>query len=62
MSDGNPLCQQFQDDVNTAIDKYRDQGLTLAEAIGVLEVAKLDLWLEAKREYIRDIAGDPGLA
>jgi hypothetical protein len=39
-----PLLQQFQDDINLVVDKYRDQGLSNGEAIGALEIVKLDLW------------------
>ncbi len=41
-----PLVQQFQNDINKVIDKYRDQGLNMAESIGVLELVKLDLYNE----------------
>jgi len=46
MSDNKPLAQQFQDELNAVIDKYRDQGLTYGEGIGGIEIAKLDLWHE----------------
>jgi len=39
-----PLMQQFQDDVNEVVDKYRDQGITLGEIIGALEIVKLDVY------------------
>jgi len=39
-----PLLQQFQEELSGVIDKYRDQGLTLGEAIGAIELCKLDLW------------------
>ncbi len=41
-----PLAQQFQDEINEVINRYRDQGLTYGEAIGGMEVAKIDLWNE----------------
>jgi hypothetical protein len=44
-----PLVQQFQDDLSSVIDNYRDQGLTLSESIGTLELIKLDLWNEHRR-------------
>lgn len=48
-----PIIQQFQDDVNLLIDKYRDQGITLGEVIGALELIKLDVWFDQKE------IGDP---
>lgn len=44
MSDGKPICQQFQDEIEAVVRRYYDEGLTLAEAVGVLDVVKLDLW------------------
>ena len=41
-----PLIQQFQDDLDEVVDKYREQGLTLGESIGAIEIVKLDLWRE----------------
>jgi len=38
--DGIPLINHFQNDVDRVIDKYRDQGLTLGEAVGALEICK----------------------
>jgi len=45
-----PLVQQFQDDINAVIDKYRDEGLTVSEAVGAIELSKLDLWHEQESE------------
>lgn len=42
-----PIAQQFVDDISAIIDKYRDEGITISEAIGGLEIVKLDLWNEA---------------
>lgn len=50
MSDGKPLIQCFADDLNILIDKYRDQGVTFGEAIGAMEIAKLDLWHESQHK------------
>jgi len=38
-----PLIQQFQDDLNAVVDKYRNQRLTIAAAVGVLEIIKMDV-------------------
>ena len=43
---GKPIVQQLQDDISEIIDRYRDQGLTYGEAIGALEMVKLDIWHE----------------
>jgi len=31
------------DELDAVVDKYRDQGLTVAEAIGAIELIKLDI-------------------
>ena len=41
--DGKPLVEMFQEDLEEVIKKYSDQGLTLSEAIGAIEMVKLDL-------------------
>jgi hypothetical protein len=41
-----PIIQQFTDDVNKVIDKYRDTGITIGEIIGAFEIAQLDLLAE----------------
>jgi hypothetical protein len=48
------IVQQFQDDITAVVDKYRDQGLSLGESIGAIELVKLDLW----REQTEDAAAD----
>lgn len=45
-----PICQQFQDDINEVIDRYKGEGLSFAEAVGVLEIVKLDLWISQNDE------------
>jgi hypothetical protein len=47
-----PLIQQFQDDLCCVIDKFRDQGLTVGESIGAIELLKLDLWQEQNEEDV----------
>lgn len=47
-----PLLDLFQEELNNVIDKYRDQGLTVGEAVGAMEMTKLDLWMENQDEYI----------
>ena len=46
-----PIIQSFQDNLNIFIDGYREQGITLSEAIGALEIVKLDLWFEQKESF-----------
>lgn len=41
-----PLIQHFVDDINKAIDKYRDLGLTIGELMGVFTLAQFDMWAE----------------
>jgi hypothetical protein len=38
MSDGEPLVGQFAGDIEAIVDKYRDQGLAVAEALGALDL------------------------
>jgi hypothetical protein len=38
MSDGEPLVAQFTGDLQAVVDKYRDQGLTVSEALGALSL------------------------
>jgi hypothetical protein len=49
-----PLAQQFQDDIALVIDRYRNEGLTFGEAIGVLEIVKLDLWSDQSEDAAED--------
>jgi hypothetical protein len=53
-----PLIQGFHDDITDVISKYSELGLTFGEAIGVLEVAKMDMW-QIQKEEDEDIYGDP---
>ena len=45
-----PLVQHFQDDIDAVIDKYRDEGITVSETMGVLELTKLLLFAEFSEE------------
>ena len=47
MSDGEPLVSQFTGDIETVVDKYRDQGLTVAEALGALELVQAKIAKDA---------------
>lgn len=36
----------FRDDIEQIVDRHRLRGLTIESAVAVLEMVKLDLWLE----------------
>lgn len=40
----SPLVDQFANDIDDVINKYSDQGLTVAEAVGALDIAKMEIW------------------
>jgi hypothetical protein len=42
--DGEPLVAQFVSDLEAVVTKYHDQGMTVAEAIGGLEIVKLSVF------------------
>ena len=48
--DGKPLIQHFADDLQAVVDKYRNQGLTIGEAIGAIEIVKLDLYEDLQED------------
>ncbi len=39
-----PLVQTFYDELDEVVKKYCDNGLTVSEAIGVLELLKLSIY------------------
>lgn len=45
-----PISQQLQDEINQVIKNHTYGELTFAEAIGVLEIVKLDLWISQNDE------------
>ena len=45
-----PISQQLQDEINSVIKKHTYGELTFAEAIGVLEIVKMDLWISQNDE------------
>ena len=49
-----PLCVQLEEELNAVIDKYRDQGITYGENIGILECVKLNLWYEQQKANEED--------
>lgn len=44
--DGKPIGQHFSDEINAVVDKFRDQGITVGEVLGALEVLKWELIAE----------------
>jgi len=48
-----PIAQQLSDDIGAVIDKYREQGITVCEVIGCLELNKEDIISEN-----REVNGD----
>ena len=50
MDKDKPIIQQFQDELNAVVDRYRNEGITFGEAIGSLEIVKLDLHSELLEE------------
>ena len=45
-----PVSQQFADDISDVIDKYREEGITISEIIGGLELNKMDIWNEQQED------------
>lgn len=45
-----PIIQQFQDEVESVLEKYDDTGLTTGEAVGALMMVVMDLRDNQKEE------------
>lgn len=45
-----PLIDQFQTALEFLLDKWRDQGLSVGEAIGTLEIVKMDIYREIQED------------
>ena len=43
-----PIVQCLSDEVERVVDKYRGEGITFAEMVGVLELIKCDIIKEAQ--------------
>ncbi len=51
--DGQPFLDRMREDLEATVERYRSTvGLTYAEAVGVLEIVKLDL-VEELRDELR---------
>lgn len=44
--DGTPIATQFTEALQATLDRFRSNGLTIAEAVGGIELVKLDLYSE----------------
>lgn len=47
--DSKPICQHFADDLTSLVERYYDQGLTVAEALGCLSLCQHEVVALAKR-------------
>lgn len=47
MSDGKPLVYQFGEEIQNVINRFQDQGITIAEVIGTLECIKMEIITDA---------------
>lgn len=53
-----PIVSQFTGELQEVVNKFRDQGLTNAEAIGALEIVKLGVYDDAKEQRGDDWGDD----
>jgi hypothetical protein len=51
-----PMVQQLQDDLNAVIKDFKYGEITFCEAIGVLEIIKMDLWI-SQNDATAEVAG-----
>jgi hypothetical protein len=49
-----PLIELFQMDLNAVVDKYREQGLTAGEAVGTLDIVKMELYISHRENADED--------
>ena len=42
-----PLIGYFHDDIEDVLEKYFDMGLTIGEAVGTLDIIKMNIWAVA---------------
>lgn len=42
------ICDAFAQELGGLVDKYRDQGISVAEVIGCLEAEKMEIYLGAR--------------
>lgn len=45
-----PIAQQLQDEINAVIKNFKYGEITFCEAVGVLEIIKMDLWISQNDE------------
>jgi len=57
-----PICQELADELSAVIDKYAENALiSYAEAIGCLEIVKLDVYQTARNETLGEDGPEDGL-
>lgn len=57
-----PICQELADELSAVIDRYAENALvSYAEAIGCLEIVKLDCYMSARDETLMGDAPEDGL-
>jgi hypothetical protein len=42
------ICHNFAEELSSLVDKYRDEGISVAEVIGALECEKMEIYLDAR--------------
>jgi len=47
-----PIVELFTRDIDSVVDKYREEGITVAEVVGALELVKLSIVQEADADDI----------
>lgn len=57
--DSKPICQHFADDLTALVERYYDQGLTVAEALGCLSLCQHEVVALAKRVADEDGGDEP---
>lgn len=58
--DGKPIGTLFKESLQGALDRFRCNGLTVGEAMGAIELLKLDLYTEMlEQSRLREEGEDP---
>ena len=47
-----PIVELFVRDIDEVVDKYREQGITVAEVVGALELVKIGIVQEADADDV----------
>lgn len=46
-----PLVSVFANELQAVVNKFRDEGLTVGEALGAIEILKLELWQDQREDF-----------